>query len=536
MTSSNDIPTASEAIELIDELNRRKARRDCKFFIKEYLMTFDPRPDVEVHDMAFDLYDYEEELVDDLLQAMSIGFDAFLEKSRDMGASWTVLAVIFWSWNNMPGFQGLVGSRKEDYVDNGQLDSLFGKLDYFVRTIKDPLLLPEGFDIKKHRTYMKLTNPSNGNSILGESANKNFSRAGRYSIVLFDEFAFWPDAKNSWQSAGDATSCRFAVTTPPNDPSYAKAVRFGGKTKVITLHWTKHPKKDQQWYEDQKKRRTEDEMLHEIDISWEYSGSSRPYPEVDSLLFGHYEYDEGSPLYISIDLGLDGVALGWYQPIKNSQYINLVEAYENNQRTIEWYYPFFGLDINSDAADRWPYNDDDLLFIRRVKNWPRGIFYGDPSGNQKHIESGISAYEKLRKQGIYVQTNEKQNDWVARRDTTKTLFGHLRLNDTPGVRWWHECVKASRYPKREDSSQAVTPITKPIHDWTSHHRTQTEFFAVNYKGALPREAGIVTAGHLDDRHKSFIVNDKGEAEAFHIDIEAMLAKNNEPQGRDWRYQ
>lgn len=530
----NNTLRADELNELIAEANRRNAIKDCKFFIKNYLLTFDPRPDVIPHDIPFELYDYEEELVDELLLAINDGYDAFLEKSRDMGASWTVLAVIFWCWLYMPGFQGLVGSRKEDYVDNGQLDSLFGKLDYFIRTIKDSLLLPKGFDNRKHRTYMKLVNPLNGNSIQGESANKNFSRAGRYTIVFFDEFAFWPDAKNSWQAAGDATKCRFAVTTPPNDPSYAKAVRFSGKIRVITLHWTKHPKKDEAWYADQQKRRTEDEMLHEIDISWEYSGSSRPYPEVDNLSFERYIFDPTSPIYISIDLGLDGVALGWYQPVKNSRFITMLEAYENNQRTIEWYYPFFGLDIDADASDRWPYSDEDLEFIRHVREWGKGIFYGDPSGNQKHIESGISAYEKLRKQGIHVQSNTKQNDWVARRDQTKSLFGHLRLNDTPGVRWWHECVKASRYPKREDTSQATTPIAKPIHDWTSHHRTQTEFFAVNYNGQPEPDSGIVTAGSKDPRQKSFVVNEDGVAEGFHIDLGNIVKKQTE-DSRDWRY-
>jgi phage terminase large subunit len=235
------------------------------------------------HHLDFTLYPFQEEEVIELVKAIREGYDYFIEKSRDMGASWIVAAVIFWMWLDDDGFQALMGSRKEDYVDNGTLDSLFGKLDYFIQTIKDKSLLPKGFNNKKHRTYMKLVNPENGNVMKGESANKNFSRAGRYKVVFFDEFGFWPDARNSWTAAGDATKCRLAVTTPPDEPSFAKVVRFGNKIKVRSLHWRLHPKKDDDWYLSEKSRRTEEEVLHEIDISWEYSSVGKPYPEIKAL-------------------------------------------------------------------------------------------------------------------------------------------------------------------------------------------------------------------------------------------------------------
>jgi hypothetical protein len=118
--------------------------------------------------------------------------------------------------------------------------------------------------------------------------------------------------------------------------------------------------------------------------------------------------------------------------------------------------------------------------IELLKFWPKATWFGDPSGNQRHIESGISAYKRLEEQKIYVQVNTKQNDWIPRRDETKKLLVKLRVNETDGTTWWKECVKSARYPKREDTSQATSAIAKPVHDWTSHHRTQTEFFAVNY--------------------------------------------------------
>jgi len=435
------------------------------------------------HDLPFDLYDFQEETALELIQAIREGYDEFIEKSRDMGVSWLTLAVLFWMWLYEPGFQALVGSRKEDYVDNGQLDSLFGKFDYLINHIKDLLVLPEGFALARHRTYMKLVNPENGNTIQGESANKNFSRSGRYTVVVFDEVGFWPDARRSWTAAGDAAKCRIAITTPPDEPSFAKAIRFSGKVKVLTLHWRRHPKKDRAWYDREKSRRTEDEVLHELDISWEYSSTGRPYPETDKLTFGNYPYNPTLPLYVVLDVGLDGIAIGWYQPVQNSDWITLVEAYEVTDYVIERCLPFFGKEVGS----RFTYTDKDLAIIEQVKYWKPGVFFGDPSGKSRHVESGVSPYAILQQHGIYVQVNDAENEWVPRRDAAKRLYTHLRVNDTEGTRWWHQCVRSARYPKRDENSQATTPINKPVHDWTSHHRTQTEFFAVNYQPKVEAE-------------------------------------------------
>ena len=333
----------------------------------------------------------------------------FDEKSRDMGVSWLALAVRFWMWLFEDGYQGLLGSRKEEYVDDGTLASLFGKLDYYIQNIKDPLLLPEGFDIKKHRTYMKLTNPVNGNVVKGESSNKNFSRGGRYKDVFFDELGFWPDARNSWTAAGDATRCRHGVTTPPDTPSYAKVLRYSDKVKVRTWHWRLHPHKDDKWYEYEKTRRSDEEVLHELDISWEYSNTGRPYPEINQITIGQYPYNESAPLYVSIDLGLDAIAVGWYQPIPNTDWVVLVDAYEANDKVIDWFLPFFGCEF--DPA--FTYTDKDLEFIKQVRGWKNAQYFGDPSGKARHVESGIAPYTILYNHGIKVQVNELENDWMA---------------------------------------------------------------------------------------------------------------------------
>lgn len=478
------------------------------------------------------MYDFQKDYVTGLVEAIRTGYDIFDEKSRDMGVSWLALAVRFWLWLSEDGYQGLLGSRKEDYVDNGTLDSLYGKLDYFITHIKDPLVLPKGFDVAKHRTYMRLINPENGNVLKGESSNKNFSRGGRYKDVFFDEFGFWPDARNSWTAAGDATRCRHAVTTPPDEPTFAKSLRFSDKVKVRTWHWTLHPRKDAAWYKYEQSRRTEEEVLHELDISWEYSSTGRPYPEISQVAFGQYEYDKEMPLYMSIDLGLDAVALGWYQPLKNSDWVNMVDAYEASDKIIEWYFPFFGLSdcVNVSQCSycgkthSFDYSDKDLAAMQKVQHFKRAIFFGDPSGKQRHVESGVAPYTILEEHGIEVQINEQENNWTSRRDATKRLFTHMTVNDTQGTRWWSECIKNAHYPKREETSQAITPLTKPVHDWTSHHRTQTEYFSVNYKSdyGISDEPRMVQV----PAKQGFYVAPSGEPVGLGLNIQKILKDAN----------
>lgn len=472
-------PEDKELQALLDERDLREAAQSRIFFLRRFMMVFDPRPGPNHGAVNFDLYDFQESAGEEIYQAIKQGYDLFIEKSRDMGISWLVLGVLLWCWLEEDAFQALLGSYIEDLVDSGDdLDTLFGKLVFFIDNIKDPRMLPPGFNIDKHRTYMRLLNPANGNAIVGKAPTKKFGRAGRYTVVVFDELGFWQHAKQAWSAAGEATRCRIAITTPPDEPSFAKYLRFSGLVKVLTYLWRLHPDKDDAWYEAQKGRKTEEEMLHEIDISWEYSAAARPYPEADRLPFGDHPYIPGQPIYCSIDLGLDAVALEWYQRVPNTEWWTLVEAFEKSDEMIDWFFPIWGRPFSPDFT----YTDAELAFIDKVKYWAnKTTFFGDPSGKQRHVESKESPYAKMQRQGLIVHVNERDNDWLSRRDATKAFLRNLQINDTPGTRYATEMWKLAKFPKRGEESQATSPIVKPVHDFTSHHRTSLEFMSVNYK-------------------------------------------------------
>lgn len=456
----------------------KKAASDPVYFINEFCFTFDPR--TQRKDLEFKLYPFQEDIVRDIVYAIQHKEDLFIEKSRDMGVSWIVCCVLVWFWIFQKKFQSLIGSRKEDYVDNGLIDSLFGKIDYIIRHLP---FRPEGFT-SKNRAYMKLESPVRGSSIQGESANDNFSRAGRHNVVVFDELAFWQHQQQSWESAGDSSPCRIALTTPSSQPSYAKALRNSGLVKVKTLHWRLHPLKDDAWYEREKLRRTSDEVARELDINWEGSLTGIVYPEIAQAEIGDYPFISQQPLYVSWDFGLDRTSICWWQPNPNNGKTRLISSYENSDRVLEYYFPMFNNPINSIHN----YRPEDIELINKVKDLPKAVHFGDPDITKRNLQTGTSNRTELTKIGIYVQTNTISNDLESRKTETKLLLQKgVEVNDIPQNRFWLECMRNARYPSRDDTSQSVTPNLKPIHDWTEGFRTSTEYYAVNVKDVSNEE-------------------------------------------------
>lgn len=461
---------------------KKMAQEDPVYFFDTFLYTFDPKT-APFH-LRFKTYPFQKRLIRDIIRAIETGDDLFIEKCREMGATYTVMGVLVWMWLWRPAFNALVGSRKEDYVDNrrggstgNKEESLFGKIDYMISRLPT-WILPDGYNADKHFSYMSLSNPDNGNVISGESANPNFSRGSRRTVIILDEFAFWDNDAAVWGSTADTTNCRIVLTTPGIKPSKAKRLKFGKDgehIKVITLTYNLDPRKGLKWLEEQRKRRSVEDFNREIMINWELSMSGRVYPEIENAAYGEFPLLMNSPTYYSWDFGLDGVSiLLWQRNMSNARW-RVVDSYHNDDKPIPFYLPLFGAPMDS----KYNYTDDDLKAIEQFKQYPKGIHFGDPDVKKRSLLTGTSTRQELEKIGVYVQCIDK-NDFYIRREKTKVqLQQGIEINSGPRNEYFYEAVKSARYPQREETSQATTPVAMPIHDWTSHPRTAMEYFFVN---------------------------------------------------------
>ncbi len=270
-----------------------QCKKDILYWINAYCWIYEPRQEqykqlgFDTPHLPFITWDYQDETILWVKNKIESGEDGLIEKSRDMGVSWIVLTVLLWFWNfDGPGNDFLIGSRKEVYVDKqGAMDALFPKLRYQLRR-QPGWLLPKGFDLKKHSTYLFLTNPETGSYIKGESNNKFFSTSGRYKGIFFDEFAKWEHTdETAYQSASDATKCKLTVSSAfgKNNMFYKLRAKVVGVVEKLRLHWNSHPLKDEIWYAAEKLRRSKEDLAAEVDIDYTASITGKAY--------GSFKYD-----------------------------------------------------------------------------------------------------------------------------------------------------------------------------------------------------------------------------------------------------
>lgn len=467
---------SNEARQLTFEL----CKQDPIFFIENFGWTFDPRPGREPHHFPFILYPYQEDLVRWLVDHINSGKDGLIDKSRDMGATWVIVWVFYWYWRFSDTFSGLLGSYKESLVDDKTDGSLFGKIDYAVQNTPK-WILPARFDVKKHRTQMKLLNPENYNLIIGDTMNPDFSRGRRFNVVCLDEGASWQYFREAWTASGDSTPCRLTVSTPKGRNSFCNLKESG--IDYLSLHWKLHPLKDAEWYEFEKSRRTDEEVAQELDISYNKSQEGRVYPEWDSVPYGNFPYEEELPLFVSWDYGKsDDTCIIWFQPDRDNK-IRVVDAYANRGKLIDFYVPLITGIVPS---DNFRYSKKDLEIIESHKRWKKGIHFGDPAGKQTNQVVNRSVIDVLKESGIYVNTNDMAIGFQPRKTATKLLMRKLVVNDNERTRDMGYAIENSRYPSVRRGGQEEINSVLPVHDWTSHYRTALEYFAVNfdrYKGS-----------------------------------------------------
>lgn len=463
----------------------------CIFFIENFGWTYNPK--MSMKHFPFILFECQKRAIRELIYHIDSGRDIFIEKSREMGVSWIVFCyVAVWYWLFREGSNGLLGSYKEKLVDDRTIDSLFGKVDYALQNLPD-WLMPNGFNFKKHRTKLKLANPENGNVITGDTMNPNFGRGSRKTYIAFDELAFWDYAKDAWESAGDATNCRIANSTP-NGYDYYAMLRESG-IDIITLHWREHPLKDEQWYAYECKRRTEEEIAQELDISYTKSKEGRVYPEwnENNVIKGVFEYDSNSTLYVGWDFGKsDDTAIIWAQKTRDG--LVIVDQYRNTGKNIDFYIPLITGMIPGD--NNYNYSKEELDMIDKHKNWNRATHFGDPAGRFRNQVSDETVLTVLRESGIKVNFKDKWKEFkIRKREAKMMIMDRILLNNTPRSKYFSTCLMNAAYPIVKVNGVGEVRSETPKHDSTSHYRSAFEYMCIGIN------EGGETKGEVYDKFK-----------------------------------
>jgi hypothetical protein len=453
----------------------------CVTFIEMFGFTFDPRPQASPNHLPFFLFDYQKETIEWLIKRIEGGEDGLIEKSRDMGVSWVVFVYVpLWYWLFRDGTNILLGSYKEDLVDNRTKDSLFGMIDYAMLSMPK-WLLPRGYNKDKNRNHLKLVNPMNWNQITGDTMNPDFGRGSRKTVILFDELGSWDYAKDAWESAGDSTTCRIGNSTPKGYNFFAMLRETA--MAILTLHWTKHPLKDQKWYEFEKARRSPEEVAQELDISYNKSQVGRVYAEWSDpvIEMGNFPYEPNWPLYTFWDYGkTDDTAIIWVQKNQTNGKIRIVDTYCSANKNIDFFVPFCNGIIGENSH---LYTSDDLKIIQDHKRYRRATHFGDPAGRFVNAVTNQTVFSVLRDNGIIVNFRDSWKYFTERKVAARSLIQRgIEVNSNARTKYFNICMANAAYPKmRGNGGVEEIRSVEPKHDYTSHYRSAFEYGALGLR-------------------------------------------------------
>lgn len=224
---------------------------DMIYFINTFGITYDPRLVTQGQPsyVPFDMFARQEDLVRWFQSRISAAEEGLIEKSRGFGFTWIAAAVAVNKWLFQPGFLTSFGSRKEELVDKiGDSKSIFEKIRLFMYRLP-AWMLPPGYMRDRHDNHLKITNPSNGNSITGE-AGVNMGRGGRSTLYILDEAAFIDHAESVEAAVSDNADVRIWASTV-NGPgnTFAKKRHDGllRPDQIFTAHWSDDPRRTPEW-------------------------------------------------------------------------------------------------------------------------------------------------------------------------------------------------------------------------------------------------------------------------------------------------
>ena len=215
-------------------------KQDPIFYVNGFVYTYDPRRE-PFPKVPMILFPFQVDGLSQIIRALN-AHDIFVEKSRDMGASWLCILALEWAWHFHDDLAFLMGSRVEDYVDKtDNPKALFWKIDFLHRHLPK-WLMPPGYT-SAYRSKLHIFNPYTGSVIDGESTTENFARGARLTAILLDEFAAVDQGHQILGATRDATNCRIFNSTPAGIANAYYDVRQTGIRK-LRFHWSEHPLKN----------------------------------------------------------------------------------------------------------------------------------------------------------------------------------------------------------------------------------------------------------------------------------------------------
>jgi hypothetical protein len=427
--------------------------KDVVYFINNFIYTYDPRTEDKTLPMI--LYPFQEDFINKLEENYRAKKSLLVEKSRDMGFSWVILAWLVHHFLFDRGFSAGLASRKQHLVDDlGNMGSLMQRMRFMLNKL--PSFLRKDWDEKKCSKLMMITLDSMGTQITGESGDE-IGRGDRKSVYILDEFAFIPRSSVVHAAVSQTSQMLVFGSTPNGKGNEFARLRWKTDIDRVTLHWSKHPKKNQEWYEAQKKLLDEATIAQELDISYERSTVGRVYRVFDQKRHcKSIVHNRNYPTLLSFDWGIgDPTACVFLQDYGGQ--VRVFDHFEIKDSSIEQIF-----------NQVFAYLDKHGLTKNDVSGW-----YGDPDARNRQIVSGMSISSFVKDKYKINLRHKLPNLIRPRIMSVRSLLEQDRLIVDDKLNYLIECFENYRYPNNENSENE-----KPLHNWASHSMSAIEYYTV----------------------------------------------------------
>ena len=442
----------------------------------------------------FFLFDYQKRIIFKILEAEQDKRPHIIlvDKPREMGLTWTIVAYFYWRWLFTPNWSGFILSRSENEVDKGETTpdgSIFGKFRWLLSNTPK-CILPEGYQPKGKKgtstdMQMRIFNPVMQSSLNGSTTNSNAGRSGRYSVTMVDEAFFIPNFLEVMRALESVSRVRILISSAKQGKQFEKfkkACEDNGD--YINLTWKDHPWKDQEWFDDLQRRAEADpELLREAVVSYAVDKASQYYPEIDLAKLEEVIYDPGRPIYCSLDVGRgDLTVLIWWQ--YDGRNFKVLSCYSNKGSNtggvgMAWFAPFLNPELKYDENLYKTQVQKDLL--AKVRRWKKpSYWFGELDHFIKRMPTNQSTADVLLKFQIKLMYNRYAVKYEPRRQATAMILPLTIFNKNDDyVNELYDAMYNSRYAKvtavaSKDATQ------KPVHDLEiADYRSAFENFAIN---------------------------------------------------------
>ena len=246
-----------------------KCAQDPVYFMRKYYMIQHPTRGRQL----FDLYDFQEKV----LKLFQTNEYAIINKSRQLGISTLVSAYSLWLMLFNKDKNVLVVATTQMTAKN-----MVTKVRFAYQNLPAWLKIGHSED---NRLSLRLVN---GSQIKAVSAAGDATRSEAVSLLVIDEAAFIDRIEDIFTAAQQtlATGGRCIALSTPNGvgnwfhKTYTKAQKKENRFLPISLPWTVHPERNEEWREQQTKELGVRNAAQECDCDFATSGAGVIEPEI----------------------------------------------------------------------------------------------------------------------------------------------------------------------------------------------------------------------------------------------------------------